>query len=621
MNIVTKTIANYIEENKKCIICFDLFDTLISRRFSPEEVKKTWALKCCEEYDLSISWSDLYSIRLKNETILYNDSSINYEFEYSQLMRRVFAEISYELFVSLEEFIAFSLSCETEIEKNVQYLNKDLYETLLYCKKVNAKVIVVSDFYFGRLVIVSFLKKHGILELIDKVFVSSDKKKSKRKGDIYEVIRESYPNEKLLMIGDNYRADYKEAVNKGLDAFWLDRTKQHKEYAYFDNYPKKYINKCFSKITKEGSFLSNYAFTLFLFCEKLFYEIKKEKISDLYFLSRDGEFLKELFDIYIDLNPLKENVKTHYLLVSRSATFLAGCGPIESEDFKALFNQYKNISIGDFLESLSFTQSQIDDILNTYSDSTMNDIKDELFKDEVFKKYYENNRKSRKQGLKLYLKQEIVDFNTINLVDVGWKGTIQDNIFRALDSKHYIRGLYYGLTDCVNQCENNVKKGLMFDTNSLDNLYSFDCWFIENILTGSHAKVKSYLAHEKKVEIEYEKDSDSVLYELYIRELRKEIINKFTQLAILFCNSHYNTSDNLTVFEKNHFSTTRFFPFKQMKQNYIIRMLHSESFGVFQSKYQVSKKGYVKYFFKEYGWKYMLYVYFQYIKRFGLKSN
>ena len=44
MNIVTKTIANYIEENKKCIICFDLFDTLISRRFSPEEVKKTYRL-------------------------------------------------------------------------------------------------------------------------------------------------------------------------------------------------------------------------------------------------------------------------------------------------------------------------------------------------------------------------------------------------------------------------------------------------------------------------------------------------------------------------------------------------------------------------------------------------
>lgn len=94
---------------------------------------------------------------------------------------------------------------------------------------------------------------------------------------------------------------------------------------------------------------SNYCFLLYLYAERLYKELIREEIQDIYFLSREGEFLKKVFDLYLEKIKDK-SIHTHYLYVSRKATYPASLKPLGVEQF-ALLRRYPQLSVSDFLEN------------------------------------------------------------------------------------------------------------------------------------------------------------------------------------------------------------------------------------------------------------------------------
>lgn len=617
-----------LHTNDTLLVCFDYFDTIVSRRFSPEEIKKAWAKKCIEEYSLPLAWQELYESRIKCESSFYEEQSNNHEFRYEELITSIF-DLYKNIFpqqVGLTDFQTFSIWCEKTIETKSQRLNDDIKKAIEYCFENGLKIAIVSDFYFGKEVIKEFLVKHGIDKYFSGVFISCDYYKSKRFGDLYEEVKKANPGCSYVMVGDNYQADYLRAQEHGFTGVYIARKRTKKDYDSFDRDSFKYVKKKLEELYSAGSALSNYVFALYLFVERLYEKAREGEIRDLYFLSRDGELLKQLFDLYLGYVTLDYKINTHYLLVSRNATYLPACRPLNEESFDGIMMQYKQISISDFLYSLSFSDDQIKRIIQelTCNENSIlckspdNQLWTELMENENFAILYEYNRKRQREAFGKYIRSEINNLNSFAIVDVGWKGSIQNNIYNYLDEESKIVGLYFGLTMLSERDQQNEKHGLVFaadDKANMDYLvFSFQSWFLESILTGSHPKVSHYEKTEKGVEIRYEEDSDKKLYELIIKKIREEIINKYKEICVYLNYTHFSAEDFIDTFRLHHFRLTRFYPVFHMKQNYIITEMHSEGFGSIRNITEPQRRAYIKYFFSEFGIKYSVSSFARFVK-------
>lgn len=623
MNNYIKLLKKLINNNEEIVVCFDFFDTIVSRTISPDEIKRIWAKNCSIYYfDGLVSWKELFSSRIKCESQLYNCKDNNYEFKYNDLLSLVYNEFSNRANactsnISLESFLNYSNKCEIEIEIASQYINKDTLDVIDYCHHNDINMLIISDYYFGENTLLEFLSKYNIANWFSKCFVSCDYLLSKRKGDLYKLVKSMYSSKKLIMFGDNIFADINNSQKFGFYGIHINRKKEMKKYKQYDENSKMIVYSKLNKLYKsKSSFLSNYAFSLYLFIERLYKETQKNNIEDLCFFARDSELLQILFDEYKKNRKFNKPIKTHYLLVSRNSTYLPSCQRIDSESFDGIFSHYDYLKIKDFLISLSFDKTQIYQIL-----SELNVSEDFVFKNddykflnkikncESFRRYYELNRLASRKIFIDYLKQEIKKLDRLYIVDVGWRGTIQDNLYFSLNKKSNIQGYYFGLTQKRNIMSNNIKKGLIFSfqnhNDSFDTFYEFEYWFIENILTGSHGKVNNYKLHNGRIEAEMQEDSDSILFENYISDLRKEIVNKFRKIDEIFSNTCYFADDFAIFFAKVHFRITHLYPIHKKKDNYIIRYLHSEGFGLITSVKSIPKSGWIRYFLRMYGSSYI----------------
>ena len=606
-----------INQNEKPVVCFDYFDTIVSRILSPEEVKRSWAKHCSEYFFPGISWEIIYQARRKTEKALYHNSENNYEFNYRMLIAGICQYLKETACIlndswNEEDFYRFSYKCELNLEMCSQILNQDVVEMIQFCKNKQIEMVVLSDFYLDKHAFQMFLKKFDLLSCFSNTFVSCDVLKSKHKGDLFDYVMQCYPNCSLIMIGDNENTDIINGKKHGFNCIRINRKKVFKKYSTFEQKPYDYLKKALHNISKdESSFLSNYAFTLYLFIERLYKKATSEKCHNLIFLSRDGEFLKILFDIYKMRHPVDAEIATHYLLVSRNSTYLAACRPVEEEQFDGIFSHYKDVKLEDFLISLSFTDEQIQGVCSELKCNktfcfSRNDqgFIHELKHNNSFRMYYEGNRKKAKEMFSRYLEQELNHPKEIWIVDIGWRGTIQDNLYEALDEDVIINGFYYGLTEERNIKERSKKEGIVFSCKDKDSkdyiIYSFEYWFIENILTGSHGKVASYSEKDGIVNAILSADSDKLLYELYMKDLREEIIKKFENINNAIIASRFDTDDYIDEFYSVHYRLSRFFPIVRIKDNFIIRELHSQGFGLVKNTETIPQKGWYSFYVKNY---------------------
>ncbi|MBL8790868.1 MAG: methyltransferase domain-containing protein, partial [Rhizobiales bacterium] len=155
------------------------------------------------------------------------------------------------------------------------------------------------------------------------------------------------------------------------------------------------------------------AFSLYLFCARLMDRVRDGKIGDLFFFSREGYFLKQMFDTLRTLTPDCPAVRTHYLQVSRRSTFLISLGPLESESFEVLFRQYRRISLHDFLSSLALDDHSAviaadigiaqDEVHKVRDDLPTDAVFASLMASEVFRTLYRDEKEKRSAAFKSYI--------------------------------------------------------------------------------------------------------------------------------------------------------------------------------------------------------------------------
>lgn len=597
-------IEKYGQEFNQPVIAFDVFDTIITRNVHPEYVKKLWAKQLKIYLGLQQNSDEIYNIRAELERQICENNKekgLDLEFSYYELANCIYKKLNIQ--INKDTFIDVCIQIEIDTEFRIQKIDMDWLE---FVKKRcgDAKIICISDFYLTSDILKKIFLKHDIMKYFDEIYVSSDYMLTKRSGRLYKkVLENSKINpENIIMVGDNIESDINKAIENKLNAYHIDRKLQYDEYKkHNDKYNSK--KNSISKVKKhieenKYEYFEQISYSLYSYIEKLYEQLLKDKQKNVFFLSREGEFLKKIFDLYREEQRYIGNqyINSHYLIVSRKSTFLPSLSNISNENFQMLFRQYVNISSYDFLSSLNFEKNEIESIKESLkienikvkeSNFPNSDIYINIINNDIFKKIYNSKRLEQHNNFKQYVESFGVDIEKegMNVVDVGWKGTIQDNIYNIYRGKVIIRGYYLGLVANWYDKKKNIKKGILFSC--IDNKSEFFDVFNENrslfeiILAATHGSAKKYTKNRCYIQVEtsFEKE-EQILYENNIKFIQESIMKEFKYILENFKLTNIDYDDYKKIFVRMH-ARMVFLP-KSKEIEFFRSMYHFENFGVFQ---------------------------------------
>lgn len=214
-------------------ICFDIFDTLVSRVCYRNYTRKVWASYVKELFQTKKTSQEIFTKRMELEQSLFQKNEIQYqdgEFQYQEFLELIYPFLEIE--IPYKEFSKKCVELVTDIEKSAEYVKSGVVEVLHYCKEQEKRIICISDMYLSKTILEDIFKYHGLSFYFEKLYVSSDYHKSKRTGNLYEqVLKEENTNpENMLMIGDNYQSDFENAKKYGLKSCWVENKKMEEFY-------------------------------------------------------------------------------------------------------------------------------------------------------------------------------------------------------------------------------------------------------------------------------------------------------------------------------------------------------------------------------------------------------
>ncbi len=466
LNKISRKIEDYD------VVCFDIYDTLIKRNISePADV-----------FDLV---EQKYNQISKHKITEFKKRRILAESEArkSCLDEEVTLDYIYDNLESIDINVKTKLKkLEIEIEKKISARNDEMYSIYKKCIDMNKKVFAISDMYLPLNVIESILISLGY-DQFDKIYLSSNDKKTKKSGQIYEkiILENNFEHKKVVHIGDSLYNDFYMAKKHHFDSFLIDRQniktmfckkkKSDNEYSILTSF----INNC---LPNGMSYYEKFGYEilgpiLYSYTSWIHNLIITNDIDKVYFLARDAKIVMDIYNLkYQDTLPV------FYLNVSRKSIINASVTDVNN--FDEIMEKFKTLIKPTFKLNYLFSILNLDldkfkalliekkiDINKLIVD--MNTLeKEAVYK--IIKSQFTEKNKLQNKYIKKFLNQH--DFNdNVALVDIGWKGTMQDYLESFNLNNVKIFGFYYGLKN--SQSNQNISKhGCLFDNYKNENMLS-----------------------------------------------------------------------------------------------------------------------------------------------------
>ena len=507
------------------------------------------------ELGLNIEVDRLYSIRTEAISFIGKRQSLNnVELDYRSVIAEVYQRlVNCDLIsdIPLARFEGIFEKADFVAETSVQFKNKALLADLQILKEKGYPIYLISDFYLPESLIAQILDFHGIADLFQDIFISCSIGKSKEKGSIYPYVLEktAVDPKKAVMMGDNKASDVQNAEKYGLHTIHLKHTShklRNRKNLFGSDIRafKKICQEIERNCEKSPHPFSEYALHFYFFTERLYINSKNAGIKNLFFLAREGHYLKRLFDAYQEMNRFANTVKinTHYLKISRHSALQVALKPLQEEDFKAFKGSLGRMSILDFLSGLEISEATTKHIMGGL-DGVSEEVLAEFFHSDVFKRLKENStfitqyekyRLKQKSAFASYLDSFGVDFEQegVHLVDVGWGGTMQENLYKYWDRKIPVTGYYLGLKEVYNIQPGTKRYGLNFSIypsrNHTDDVLMANGQLYEQLLAAPHGSTIGYTNDNGKPDgVYFHEENEKQVFEKLIHPVQEFMFEQF----------------------------------------------------------------------------------------------
>jgi predicted HAD superfamily hydrolase len=429
----------------------------------------------------------IYQARIDAErrlAVAARDAGHDDEYEIVNVMKYWLEAILVESFSEcLSEQLA---DYELTVESQRSFKDPDIEDFL---KQYSAETtIFLSDFYMTSSMLMRLLDRKGLNHIVQDGVSSCDVGVNKRSGALFKYIHETYgiyPHEHVH-IGDNPWSDVESPKQAGVEGVSYVPNQSHSARLERENLFTsretlfQRIRELGSEALKERVHMMQAteaaAFSFGVEAAPLFIGfslfIAEQAISQgldsIYFFSREGEFFRRVFKQIFQKHALfGHRLPIHVdLEVSRLSTFAASMNDVSVDELSRIWRLYRSQKVDGLFTTLGLQCSSFTKLLNevglqptdVIDCPEKNEALATLFRAPAFYAAVKSSIENQRGLLNEYLiEKDVAQNKKIGVVDIGWRGTIQDNLACVLPETS-IHGMYLGLRRFINPQPSNVTK-------------------------------------------------------------------------------------------------------------------------------------------------------------------
>lgn len=440
------------------------------------------------------------------------------------------------------------MQAELDIEEKVLMPVEKIRKEIDQYVKWGITVIYLSDMYLSKNFIENALIKNGFY-VNHNIFVSSDIKKTKSTGHLYNYIEQELHFEKRhwLHSGDNTIVDYKIPRHLGIKAKLVNNS-----YNSYEIMGKRFLTngtnsssgyvfdlsraiRLSSQDTPTVLFASTFVAPMFVsFVYKIMCESKKRGINHLFFVARDGFIL---YQIAKEMEQQFPTIKLSYLFASRQALYMAGLKGISPEHVKKAMPHLEQKNIEGILYELHLPTYDYSHL--SMSGKNGMQIIDTLFSDKSFVEAFTKKHNEQNNYIIKYFEQEGLSHGNCAIVDVVGSRRCQIAINNILARNNYpkVFAYYFEVTWCritnfepylsANYQETVINSP--FYNRASQPLYE------QFFAITNQRRTVEYQHHGDKIVPVFENDFISEAYKQEVFEVNQDVCVKYTRHYIEEC--------------------------------------------------------------------------------------
>ncbi|OJH40410.1 HAD family hydrolase [Cystobacter ferrugineus] len=387
---------------------------------------------------------------------------------------------------------------ELEMEKLALRPAPGIRELLSELKARGKRLIFISDMYLSEPLLRDLLRHCGLESLFDAGYVSIDHGMRKATGRLFTRVLEleRLRPEQLFFVGDDENSDNVQPRRLGISTLRVDdpleRQRRHRletaQQAVENNpfWSAHYLDLVMRnqplhvrQDAEDASYQLGRTLApgLVAFIQDVIERTEQLGIEEVYFLAREGLTLLKIFSILQKSGLFRRTPRARYLFVSRASTILASMRELSWEEVQRFWRQYSRQSLRGLLTNLTLP---VDVFVPLAAECGLLDPDRPItdpFHDVAFQRFLTSRevrarflvcRDEARASLARYLRYRgMMGQERVALVDIGWKGSMQDNLVRAFETAPRfpeVHGFYLAyVPDGQPQPERSFKYGYLAD--------------------------------------------------------------------------------------------------------------------------------------------------------------
>jgi FMN phosphatase YigB (HAD superfamily) len=440
-------------------ISFDVFDTLVFRRCSPEAVQHGVA-RALAEFAGRPAGEAGEVLRMRDacyaeEASLNRSRGLDGDAHLTAINARWATKLLPDERPRWPELAAFAMDEKLRYEELACYANPAMPAALHALRQRGYRLIYVSDMYLGEELVSRLLARCGLRQFFDAGYVSGDHGLTKRTGRLFQEVlaREGTDAASMMHIGDNARADGRRAAGLGIAACVV--TERHaaasrdaSDYALALGYPEWHAVAAsrFAAPGREdepagtaigrdvlGPVFASYTHGLAEHCAR----VGADKV---FFLSREGLLLRDLYEDWratfgCRLPP------SAYLCLSRLTTVSASMRGFGARELALAANANREVTARKLLQPLRLPDDAVAAYASAWGlrdqDAAIVEFEPHAFAetridDALRERGREVGESARRELLEYLSRAGFFQGGNAVLADVGWGGQIHENLEIAL---------------------------------------------------------------------------------------------------------------------------------------------------------------------------------------------